>query len=345
MKVTFVRHSLLNRGGDKMIAAYASSLAEAGHQVVLKTNMINSAFTLSSGVIVESLRFSGKTGTILSLLLESLDADMIVADIIPLSFILSIRNRNRVLYFAQDYNENVYSNIIQKLFIRSLYALSFAVLKIPVIAVSAELAQEFARRFGAKATVIHNGVDLDTFYSDPDENLLCQKGDKQAILFFSRRDYRKGFDLALKTVSQLNSLEVVVWTVGEKIDNAEVPCGLHNFGYVNETELRRIMSSADIFLYPSRSEGFGLMPLEAMACGCPVVTTPAVPYAMHEANALVAPIEDCTSLRGHILQIFADETLRNRLIEAGKKFAKSLSLASSSDRFERTLIQIVDRQV
>lgn len=337
MKIAFIRHSLLNRGGDKMIVAYASFLAEVGHHVVLKTNLIDTVFVLSPRVIVESLRFSGKMGTILSLLLEPVDADIVVADIIPLSLILSVRNQNRVLYFAQDYNENSYSTLIQKLFIRFLYVVSFKLLKVPVVAVSAELAQLFLRQFTIEAKVVCNGVDLNTFFSDPDEDLLRLKGDNKAILFFSRRDYRKGFDLALATIAQLKFPFVEVWTVGEQLKAEEVPCGVRNFGYVSETTLRRIMSSADLFLYPSRNEGFGLMVLEAFACNCPVVTTTAIPYAIDGENALVARIEDVSGLTAKVAQILTNCELAHDLADKAGKFVLNYSLESSAKDFEAAL--------
>lgn len=340
MKISFVRHSLLNRGGDKMIVAYASYLAEAGHHVVLKTNLIDSVFELSPRVIVEPLRVPGKMGTILSSLLEPVDADIIVVDIIPLTMLLSVRNKNRVIYFAQDYNENSYSMVIQKLFIRMLYAVSFKLFKVPVIAVSDELAQLFDLRFAIESRVIHNGVDLNAFYCDPDEDLLRQKGKNKAILFFSRRDYRKGFDLALATIAQLVGKHfpmLEVWTVGEQLNDNEVPCVHRDFGYVNETKLRRIMSSADLFLYPSRNEGFPLMVLEAFACKCPVVTTTAVPYAIDGENAQVACIEDVSGLTEKVAQILTDSTFSHELADKAGKFVLNYSLESSSKEFEATL--------
>lgn len=323
-----------------MIVAYASFLAESGHQVVLKTNQIDSVFKLSPRVVVEPLRFAGKIGTILSILLKPIDADIIVADIIPLTFLLSGRNRSRVLYFAQDYNENSYSTLIQKLFIRVLYVVSLRLFKIPVITVSDELAQLFARRFKIESKVIYNGVDLNTFYFDPDKNLLNQKGDRKVILFFSRRDYRKGFDLALATIAKVVYTlypKVEVWTVGEPLVDGEVPCSCKNFGYVSETKLRQIMSSADLFLYPSRNEGFPLMVLEAFACECPVVTTDAIPYAIDGKNALVARIEDVADLTEKVAQLLEDREMAHELADKALKFVLNYSLESSSKKFESTL--------
>lgn len=340
MRVAFIRHSLLNRGGDKMIIAYASHLAEKGHDVIIRTNLIDTVFELSPLVKVESLRFSGKIGTILSSFLKEKEADIIIADIIPLTFLLSIRNMNRVLYFAQDYNENSYTYVIQKTIIRLLYAVSLKLFAVPVIAVSDELAQLFASKYGADAKVICNGVNLKTFYFDPAEDLILQKGYNKAILFFSRRDHRKGFDLALQSVVKLvkaHSVPVEVWTVGEHLKPGEVPCVFKNFGYVSEKLLRQIMSSADLFLCPSRNEGFGLMVMEAFACKCPVVTTDAIPYAIDRENALVTRIEDVSGLVVNMLEILTNSELANQLADRAGKFVLKYSLQTSVNEFETAL--------
>lgn len=344
MRVCFVRHSLLNRGGDKMIAAYASHLAEAGHRVVIRTNVADTVFELSPRVLVEPLHFPGKAGTILSVLCGREAADVVVADIIPMALFLSLRNK-RVLYFAQDYNENSYPAALQKLFIRLLYVLGLRWLRIPVVAVSQELGALFRERFGCTGKVIQNGVDLKTFYRDPAPELVAAKGEGKAVLFFSRRDYRKGFDLALATVARLARQlpGLTVWTVGEELEEGEVPCARRDFGYVRESELRRIMSSADLFLYPSRSEGFPLMVLEAFACGCPVVTTEAIVYARDNDNALVARIGDPDALAERVLRLLGDEALAHELADNAGRFVVDYSLPNSAREFEATLKAQMER--
>lgn len=328
-----------------MIVAYANHLAESGHSVVIRTNHIDTVFKSSQRIRFEPFRFPGKLGTIISLFLRLVDADIVVADIIPLACLLSVRNSGRVLYFAQDYNENFYKTVFQKLFIRLIYAISFKVLKIPTIAVSEELAKIFHGRFGFTPDVIHNGVDLKRFYPDADEDLLRLKGGNRAILFFSRRDTRKGFDLALATVEKLVAAAVVpieVWTVGEILHDDEVSCSHRDFGYVPEEKLRRIMSSADLFLYPSRNEGFPLMVMEAFACRCPVVTSEAIPYAVDGENALVAPIEDIDGFTAKAIQLLTDSVLADDLAGRAAGFVQNYSLEASALHFMHHLQDKVD---
>lgn len=323
-----------------MTLAYAGRLAENGHQVSVYTNTVDTVFNVPHGVTIQKAAYPGKFGTILSALLHRMNADVVIGDIVATAFLLSFRNRGRVIHFAQDYNENVYKNILQKLLIRSLYMITLSFLKVPTIAVSAPLADELNTKFDAHARVIENGIDLRTFYPEPSDSLKEGKAGRKAVLFFSRRDHRKGFDLALETIARVLSsteIPIEVWTVGEPLRDGEVSCLHHDFGYVGEPDLRRIFSSADLFLYPSRCEGFGLMLLEAFACKCPVITTDAIPFAIDGDNALVTRIEDVDGLVAKVGQILADEELACKLADTARNFVLKYSLDAAAEEFERAL--------
>jgi len=64
-------------------------------------------------------------------------------------------------------------------------------------------------------------------------------------------------------------------------------------GYVPDDDLVALYNAADLFVYPSIYEGFGLPPLEAMACGTPVITsdTSSLPEVVGDAGLLVDPLD------------------------------------------------------
>ena len=75
---------------------------------------------------------------------------------------------------------------------------------------------------------------------------------------------------------------------------------------------------ANVFVYASWYEGFGLPPLEAMACGVPVVTTDCggvLEYAIDGYNSLVTPIRDPTALAQAIQRLLSDRHLAAQLIQ------------------------------
>ena len=104
--------------------------------------------------------------------------------------------------------------------------------------------------------------------------------------------------------------------------------------------LAKLYSSADAFLYTSYAEGFGLPPLEAMACGTPVVMSDnkgSRDYAISNFNTLVSQPGDVNSLANNLLKVLQDGKLRERLIENGLETAKKFTWTSTVDNFEKAL--------
>ena len=97
-------------------------------------------------------------------------------------------------------------------------------------------------------------------------------------------------------------------------------------GYLEDEELRALYSSCKAFIYPSLYEGFGLPPLEAMACGAPVVASriPALQETLGDAAILVEPV-DVDGLARVIIDILENEDIRQALISAGLKQAAKFS--------------------
>jgi glycosyltransferase involved in cell wall biosynthesis len=89
-------------------------------------------------------------------------------------------------------------------------------------------------------------------------------------------------------------------------------------GRVSENELITLYSLADIFAFPSFFEGFGIPPLEAMACGTPVITsnTSSLPEVAGDAAFLVDP-HDIHAIAQAITKIMEDKSLRENLRQKG----------------------------
>ena len=88
--------------------------------------------------------------------------------------------------------------------------------------------------------------------------------------------------------------------------------------YVEHSDLPAIYSGAKVFVYPSLYEGFGFPPLEAMSCGCPVITSnsSSLPEVVDSAGILVDPL-DHHLLKESILEVINDENLGKSLREKG----------------------------
>jgi glycosyltransferase involved in cell wall biosynthesis len=94
-------------------------------------------------------------------------------------------------------------------------------------------------------------------------------------------------------------------------------------GYVADEDLPALYTLADLFVFPSLYEGFGLPPLEAMACGTPVVTSHAssLPEVVGDAALMVDPL-DVAALSEAIQRVLSDTDLRHRMIRQGQEQAR-----------------------
>jgi glycosyltransferase involved in cell wall biosynthesis len=102
-------------------------------------------------------------------------------------------------------------------------------------------------------------------------------------------------------------------------------------GRVSELELITLYSMADVFAFPSFFEGFGIPPLEAMACGAPVITsnTSSLPEVVGDAALQVDP-HDMDALSNAIQRLLDDEGLREDLRQKGYEQIKHYTWAASA---------------
>lgn len=104
-------------------------------------------------------------------------------------------------------------------------------------------------------------------------------------------------------------------------------------GYVQDEDLPAFYRAASAFIYPSLFEGFGIPPLEAMACGTPVVTsnTSSLPEVAGEAALLIDPYDE-QALADAVARIVADQPLRTLLRERGLAQAKKFTWREAAEK-------------
>jgi len=104
-------------------------------------------------------------------------------------------------------------------------------------------------------------------------------------------------------------------------------------GRVSDLELMTLYSLADVFAFPSFSEGFGIPPLEAMACGAPVITsnTSSLPEIAGDAALLVDP-QDVKALGHAITHLLENEQLREELRQKGYQRAQLYTWSASASK-------------
>jgi hypothetical protein len=163
-------------------------------------------------------------------------------------------------------------------------------------------------------TYIGNGVNLAKF-----KNLKLER--PFDVMIIPRKQATKGdYESAIQQLEN-NGLKLLV---------------TRNYS-LSEQQLIEAYNSSKTFLYLSETEGFGYPPLEAMACGCAVVTTPCVEFAKHMENAYV--VSETKEIRQTIDGILKDEKLRSGLVENGFKTAQEYDFQKVVGRFLESTIK------
>lgn len=189
-----------------------------------------------------------------------------------------------------------------------------------IAAVSRLVADEAMRGFGVPRELIElvpNGVD--EFFSPGDG----EEGDY--ILFVGTLEPRKGVDDLLAVWESLPEPRPRLVLAGDEgwgnVRRAS-NVGIEVAGFVDRERLRALYRGARVFVYPSRREGFGIPPLEAMACGAPVIATRtgAIPEYGRDAALLVDP-GDRQALRDALVRVLRDAPLRRDLRARGSERA------------------------
>jgi glycosyltransferase involved in cell wall biosynthesis len=197
-----------------------------------------------------------------------------------------------------------------------------------------------------KLRTIHLGIDHEVFKTYPPQDLqLLRKHYKlpeHFILFVGSIEPRKNLENLVRSYINLDEgirKDIKLVLAGFKgWENKEIMALLKEvksdvlyLGYLPDKELGELYNLATLFVYPSMYEGFGLPPLEAMACCCPVVASnvASLPEVCGDAALYVDP-HDVNSIAEGIHKVLTDDDLRQSLIEKGLERAKLFSWEKSA---------------
>ena len=154
------------------------------------------------------------------------------------------------------------------------------------------------------------------------------------FLFVGGGDPRKNLNVvpeALKKAGIEVPLVVVGWSgwSDEKPWKNVIP-----LGYISDDEMAQVYSGALALIFPSSYEGFGLPILEAMACGCPVVTTreASLPEVSGDGAIFMKAPRDVDDLAGILRNLAGDPAVRQRLRDKGQARARRFSWEETAQR-------------
>ncbi len=313
----------LEFGGERIIAEIANGLVARGHEAILVVPY--------GGRIAWPIR--ANVAWVPALTPENIPpGDIIMPNFYPTVLPAFRSRKGRCVRLSLAY-EPLWVN-------KPEAALSYN-LPMPVIVISEWQRQQVARRSAGPFYLLHPGVDQSVFHPYPKP----ADGAKRLLYLLRTRHYHwKGqadFVAAHAMLARaFPELQVSVVRAGGGIEEASYPLPCAWRSARDDWEMGRLYAEADIFVYPSHFESFGLPPLEAMACGCPVITSPhpALAEVCGEA-ALYLKSHEPSGIAGSMKRLIGNLPLREELRRLGTQRARRFSWSETARRTRLILEQ------
>lgn len=186
--------------------------------------------------------------------------------------------------------------------------------------------------------VIYNGVDTALFVPGTRKRDV---GEPFRLLYVGSWMARKGVDLLAPIMRELGAGFELHYTGGPAAahDKPTQPPNMHDIGRLQgDAAVVAAMHTADALLFPSRSEGFGLVTAEAMACGLPVIATRGssiIEVVQTDMTGLLCPQDDVQAFATAARKLAADTALCTGMAEAARQHVEScFSMKIMLDHYE-----------
>lgn len=356
LTITFVVPALNLTGGVRVISIYASYLADRGHKVhVISPNRKIPSFKTRIKSFIKGngwsagTHFSDAYFTNVNVNLKILDSwrevtanDVPDADVVIATF---WNTAEWVNFFPDNKGKKVY--LIQHHEVHPWLPVERVkkTLKMPFkkLVVAEWLKNIMASEYGdMDVKVIPNGVNTSQFYAGVRaKNHILTVG-----FFYSEREF-KGTDIILKAIDLARksypNLQVIAMGMKAPIKKYPLP---NNTKYIQappQEQIRKIYENCDVWLFGSRSEGFGLTLLEAMSCKTPVIATRAgaAEELVGRSKGRLIEIDDYEAMASAIIE-FANMAQSDWLNLSDLAYTTSLDYTwdNSAEMFEKELQKI-----
>ncbi|MGK7888647.1 MAG: glycosyltransferase family 4 protein [Leptolyngbyaceae cyanobacterium] len=363
MKITFVLPHAGLAGGIRVLAIYAERLKQRGHEVfvvsvpqrrltwkqwlkaLLLERTLKPLTPPSEGSHFDGLEVNHR---ILERERPVVDSDVPDADVVIATWWETAEwvaqlspSKGSKAYFLQHYEIHDY---LPKDRVKATWFLPMHKITI------AQWLVDIAREIYGDATVslVPNAVDTVQFTAPPRSR---QSIPTVGMMYATEgRGLWKGCDVALKAVAiasqTIPNLKLRVFGPCDPSPEFPLPPNAEYIQRPTQEQIRDVYASCDAWLFASRTEGFGLPILEAMACRTPVIGTPvgAAPELLADDVGFLVSLEDPEAMAAAIVQVFqADEVEWQRRSQAAYTRASSYTWDDATQKFEAALQLAIER--
>lgn len=360
MKITIVLSHADFSGGVRVVSIYADRLKKRGHEVVVvsrpyyRPNLLDQLKSFAEGrgflplpdnpaSYLDALDVEHK---IISEYRPIMEADVPDADVIVATWWETAEwvagfspSKGAKVYFVQHHETFEY---LPQRRVEATYSLPF--FKITI----AKWLQDLMRnRYSDQdVALVPNSVDTKQFYAPQ-----RKKQDLPTVGLVYSTAYWKGCDISLKAfeLATQRGLDIQLVLFGHHLATQELPLSskVRFFQSPLQNEIRNLYASCDAWLFASRSEGFGLPILEAMACRTPVIGTPvgAAPELLADGAGILVDAEAPDAMAEAIKYIcsLSNEEWQQM---SNAAYAKAIGYTwdDATELFEKALYRAISRQ-
>lgn len=178
--------------------------------------------------------------------------------------------------------------------------------------------------------------------------------DEFSIIAIGRLVRRKGLDYLLRAVAKIQIPTIKVLLIGEgpeqeHLESLAATLGIRQqivfLSTVSEERKFQYLSASDLFVLPSLHEGFGIVFLEAMYCGLPIVTTDTggqTDFVNDGHNGFLVPVGDVEAIAEKITTLFQNHDLRAQISANNREDVKKFSISATAERYKEMFALAID---
>lgn len=350
MKVNFILPPIGVSGGIDVVYKYVDLLQKSGHDVcvykaIQANNMYRYPLKIKNTVhqvyctaktILEKEKYRHSTDCFVWKINNNTirDADVIIATAWPTAFEVYrlSESKGRKFYFIQDYE--VWDNAE---FVKKSYQLPLN--KIVISTWINDCLQQDLEM--GPFPIVYNGLDASVYHS------TIQKRNMNEVLFLmlnhklSKKGVANGLAAFKAVKKKYPDAKLRMFGM---CDGANLPENVEYFQNPSKDKIVELYSQSDIFIFPSLEEGWGLTPLEAMACGCVVVGTRTgfvLDLGIHRENMMISEPGNVSDMVLNIEEVISNPVLIKKIKEKSIETVKSLDWEKSADRLVNILCNYI----